>query len=101
MAALSLWVLMSKIHFTLYGRSYCHLCDDMLQALLALCTTVDDDSDTGQFSVEQVDVDSDPELVALYDELVPVLLGAKAGQLPVQLCHYFLDQGKVKAFLAG
>lgn len=91
---------MSKIRFTLYGRSYCHLCDDMLQALLAL-RAVGDAGDAGQFSVEQVDVDSDPELVALYDELVPVLLGAKADQVPVQLCHYFLDQDKVKAFLAA
>jgi len=69
----------------------------MMQALLALRAV-----DGGHpFSVEQIDVDSDPELVVLYDELVPVLLANKAGQVPVQLCHYFLDADKVQAFLAG
>jgi hypothetical protein len=49
------------------------------------------------------DVDQDPELLKLFDELVPVLYARKsadknssdAGQ---QLCHYFLDADKVKAF---
>ncbi|MDP5007438.1 MAG: glutaredoxin family protein [Glaciimonas sp.] len=85
---------MSKIHFTLYGRSYCHLCDDMLQALQQL-----DNEAQPLFDVKCVDVDIDPGLVALYDELVPVLIGQKAQQAPVQLCHYFLDVKKVQAFL--
>ncbi|PUA20811.1 glutaredoxin family protein [Glaciimonas sp. PCH181] len=91
---------MSKIDFTLYGRSYCHLCDDMFQALLALCT--DEQANGlfhGKYEIKQVDVDSDQELVAFYDELVPVLIGQKEGQSPVQLCHYFLDVLQVKAFL--
>ncbi|KAF3997962.1 glutaredoxin family protein [Glaciimonas immobilis] len=95
---------MAKIAFTLYGRSYCHLCDDMLQALIALCAeqemlegrNLDVDAD---YAIEQIDVDSDPELVALYDELVPVLLGSRMGQVPVRLCHYFLDKQKVNAYL--
>lgn len=83
---------MSALHFVLYSRSYCHLCDDMLQALEALRPGHD-------FSVEVIDVDADAALVALYDELVPVLVGQKSGQPAQQLCHYFLDVGRVQQFL--
>jgi len=79
--------------FVLYSRSYCHLCDDMLHALHAL--------DPGNsFSIEVIDVDTDPRLVELYDELVPVLFGQKDAAPPVQLCHYFLDEKKLLAFLS-
>lgn len=83
-----------KTHFTLYSRTYCHLCDDMLEALRAL-------DDEFQFTVEVIDVDADTALTAQFDELVPVLLGRKGFEPPVQLCHYFLDLARVKAFLAG
>lgn len=53
------------------------------------------------FSVNVVDVDADPALVAIYDELVPVLLGAKAGKPARQLCHYFLNENTVREFLSG
>ena len=78
-------------HFTLYSRSWCHLCDDMLQALRALT------GDTVQIDV--IDVDADPALVERYDELVPVLVGHRQGQPPVQLCHYHLDAAQVRGFL--
>jgi len=82
----------NTLHFTLYSRSYCHLCDDMLQALRA--------SDrTGVFAIDVIDVDADPALVALYDELVPVLFGRKGDGEPVELCHYHLDLEKLNAFL--
>jgi len=83
---------MSATHFILYSRSYCHLCDDMLQALEELRPQHD-------FSVEIVDVDADDKLVQLYDELVPVLTGQKDGQSAVQLCHYFLDVPAVERFM--
>lgn len=70
------------VPFTLYSRSYCHLCEDMLQALLALQQPGE------RFEVAVVDVDADPALVARFDELVPVLYGDPAG---AELCHYFLD----------
>lgn len=88
---------MSKKHFNLYSRSYCHLCDDMLQALLALRPA--DEHDAGWFSVDVIDVDADPALVARYDELVPVLTGSKDGAEALQLCHYFLDAAQVRQFL--
>ncbi|GGY30966.1 glutaredoxin family protein [Pseudoduganella sp. SL102] len=76
--------------FTLYSRSYCHLCQDMLDALLALRTPAQ------PFSVDVIDVDADPALVARFDELVPVLYAGDE-----QLCHYFLDAPKVLAVLGG
>jgi thiol-disulfide isomerase/thioredoxin len=82
------------IHFVLYSRAYCHLCDDMLQALHALSTEY-------QFSAEVIDVDADEMLVAQFDELVPVLFGGKPGIETVRLCHYFLDEVKVREFLAS
>jgi thioredoxin reductase (NADPH) len=48
------------------------------------------------FSVEVIDVDSDPALEAKYDELVPVL--EAEGR---ELCHYFLDVAKVREYLSG
>lgn len=81
-----------SVSFTLYARSYCHLCEDMLAALNALQT------DQLRFSVQVVDVDADPALVARFDELVPVLFGDPAGP---ELCHYFLDAAAVRRYLAA
>jgi thiol-disulfide isomerase/thioredoxin len=82
------------IRFTLYSRSYCHLCEDMLLALHRF-------SDRYLFEVEVIDIDLDADLVERYDELVPVLVGCKDGGNEVKLCHYFLDDTKVGAFLAA
>ncbi len=81
-------------HFTLYSRSYCHLCDDMLEALQSL-------SGEYPFTVEVMDVDADETLLAQFDELVPVLFGRKGNAESVQICHYFWDEGKTRAFLAS
>jgi hypothetical protein len=72
---------------TLYSRVYCHLCDDMLAALGNL---------RGEFAfdIDVIDVDADPLLEQKYDELVPVL--AVNGE---ELCHYFLDEPKVREYL--
>ncbi|MFL6672658.1 MAG: glutaredoxin family protein [Massilia sp.] len=80
------------MRFTLYSRSYCHLCQDMLAALEAL------QADAQRFEVEVVDVDADPALVARFDELVPVLFG-DPGQ--PELCHYFLDEVAVRKYIAS
>jgi thiol-disulfide isomerase/thioredoxin len=76
--------------FTLYSRSWCHLCEDMLAALQRLAPA-------GQaFEVDVLDVDADPALVARFDELVPVLFGRLDEP---ELCHYFLDEAAVQAYL--
>lgn len=80
-------------HFILYSRSYCHLCDDMLQALQAL-------SGEFPFNVEVIDVDSDETLVAQFDELVPVLYVRKDSGDAIPVCNYFLDENKIRALLS-
>jgi len=79
------------MHFTLYSRSYCHLCEDMLDALNALQTPEQ------PFTVDVIDVDADAALVARFDELVPVLF---ADLNEPELCHYFLDVEKVRTMLS-
>ena len=74
---------------TLMSRTYCHLCHDMEVALQPLLA---------EFSatLKVLDVDADPALEAKYDELVPVLLHGDE-----ELCHYFLDEEKARAYLSG
>lgn len=80
---------MAPPELILYGRSYCHLCEDMERALRTL-------QDEFRFIVAVVDVDSDPALEARYGERVPVLV--HAGK---ELCHYFLDPAAVRRYLTG
>lgn len=79
--------------FILYSRNYCHLCDDMLEALQGY-------SSDYAFTVEVIDVDTDEELLALYDELVPVLIGCKPDGTEKRICNYVLDHAELEAFLA-
>lgn len=78
--------------FTLYGRGYCHLCEDMLAALQAMAPV------GRPFEVEVIDVDADPALVARFDELVPVLYGDPEGE---ELCHYFLDPAAARGWASA
>lgn len=80
---------MTTSKLTLYSRTYCHLCDDMLAALETLRSEF-------VFEVAVVDVDADPSLEEKYDELVPVLADGEGREL----CHYFLDLPKVREYLA-
>ncbi|MDB5810428.1 MAG: glutaredoxin family protein [Betaproteobacteria bacterium] len=75
------------IKLTLYGRTYCHLCDDMIAGLRAMQAGA-------RFELEIIDVDSDAALEARYGEWVPVLVGADG-----ELCHYHLDVAKVNDYL--
>lgn len=77
------------VELTLMSRGYCHLCHDMEAALVPL-------ADEFGATVTVLDVDADPALEARYDELVPVLLHGET-----ELCHYFLDEAKVREYLAG
>ncbi len=73
----------------LISRSYCHLCHDMEEALLPLLEEFG-------VAVKIIDVDTDSVLEARFDELVPVLLHGDT-----ELCHYFLDEAKIREYLAG
>jgi hypothetical protein len=83
------------VPFTLYSRSYCHLCDDMLAALQALQTPQQ------PFTVTVIDIDAaaeagDPVPLQRFDALVPVLFGDLRAP---ELCHYFLDAEAVQHYL--
>lgn len=82
----------ASLRFTLYSRSYCHLCEDLLDALRAFMAR-----EGLAFGVDVIDVDADPALVERFDELVPVLFGADpAGP---EICHYFLDEAALRRHL--
>jgi thiol-disulfide isomerase/thioredoxin len=73
---------------TLYGRKYCHLCDDMAAALAPLAAAAG-------VEVQYVDVDADPALEARYGANVPVLSHGDT-----MLCRHFLDRERVRAYLS-
>lgn len=75
------------VELTLYGRSWCHLCDDMIAGLQALQPARD-------FRVSVVDVDSDPALEQRFGDKVPVLMHGER-----ELCHYHLDVSAVTDYL--
>jgi thiol-disulfide isomerase/thioredoxin len=73
--------------FILYGRAWCHLCEDMRAALEPLANRYG-------VGIRWIDIDDDPVLEAHYNELVPVLMLDGA-----ELCRYRLDPGAVIAAL--
>ncbi|WP_427310341.1 glutaredoxin family protein [Cupriavidus sp. H39] len=82
---------------TLYGRAYCHLCEDMKVALEPLRRDF-------SFTLHEVDVDADAALEARFGELVPVLMPGTPEDLPAgaaPLCHYFLDEAVARVWLAA
>jgi hypothetical protein len=78
---------------TMLTRGWCHLCDDMREALapIVAARTLD---------LVLVDVDADAVLEAAYGERVPVLFaGDLAGGR--EICHARLDRDALAAALAG
>jgi hypothetical protein len=57
----------TTMQLDLLSRSYCHLCDLMLEAVRA-------HPGGAQADIRIVDVDADPALEARFDEQVPVLM---------------------------
>jgi glutaredoxin len=51
---------------TLYTRAGCHLCETAKENLLAA-------QGKAEFELEEIDIDADPELRALYHDEVPVV----------------------------
>ncbi len=75
------------IILTLYSRTWCHLCDDMLAGLQDLRARQ-------FFELHIVDVDSQPALEQRFGEWVPVLMHGER-----ELCHYHLDRAVVTDYL--
>lgn len=69
------------------SRAWCHLCDDLIEALKPLAEEL-------AFDFEVVDVDLDPALEERWGEWVPVVLDGEAA-----LCHYHLDADAIRAHL--
>jgi hypothetical protein len=76
---------------TLLSRPYCHLCDEMRDAVHPLAARFDT-------AIIEIDVDAYPHLEAAYGDKVPVLmLGAPADG--VELCRYHFDRAAVEKAL--
>ena len=73
---------------TVYSRAYCHLCDEMIEALQGL-------QGFFHFEIAVIDVDSDPELERRHGESVPVLM--HDGR---ELCHFRLVPSIITAYLS-
>lgn len=73
--------------FILYGRAWCHLCEDMRAELEPIAAR-------HGLGIEWIDIDEDPLLEARYNERVPVLMLDG-----VELCQYRLDAPAVRAAL--
>jgi len=58
---------MSKVHVVIYSRPGCHLCDEAKAAILSAgCGD--------QFVLEEIDIESDEELLRKYKYDIPVIL---------------------------
>jgi len=79
----------SRLRLTLLVRAYCHLCDEMREAVAPWAAAAG-------CEVEELDVDADPALEARWGSLVPVLLAGER-----ELCHYRFDHAALGAFAAG
>ena len=76
------------VELTVYSRSYCHLCDEMIAGLRTLQARF-------HFSLAVVDVDSDDALEARYGEDVPVVLHGET-----ELARHRLDERRVTDYLS-
>ena len=68
----------------LYGRSYCHLCDEMADELRGLCAQL-------RLSLEWVDIEDDERLEELYGEHIPVLMLGER-----EICRHRLDENALR-----
>jgi len=80
----------APVRLTLYGRSYCHLCEDMRLELERLAPELGI-----ELALDWIDVDGSDALEARYGERVPVLVYGQT-----EVCHYFLDRAALLALLA-
>jgi thioredoxin reductase (NADPH) len=71
----------------LFGRTYCHLCTDLMEALCIKIQGL-------PISVDWIDLDEHEEWEELYGEHIPVL---KYGEF--EICRHRLDEAALSAFL--
>jgi hypothetical protein len=80
---------------TLLVRAYCHLCDEMRDALMPIAAA-------HGVAVESIDIDAagNEALAARWGEWVPVLF-AGTPEADHELCHYRLERDPLLAALAA
>ena len=72
---------------TIYGRTGCHLCEDVVNLLSPLAKPLN-------FDIAEIKIDGDEELQALYGELIPVIhINGK------YFSHFRVDLEEFKSFL--
>jgi hypothetical protein len=76
---------------TLLSRAYCHLCDEMRDAVHPV-------AEAAGAAIVEVDVDAFPDLEAAYGDRVPVLMLGPPADGHV-LCQYRYDPGPVETAL--
>lgn len=81
---------MSVPRFTLYSRSYCHLCHDMEVELEVAARGGE------AFEVNVIDLEGHPALEERYGERVPVLVLGEH-----EVFHYHFDARRLEAALAA
>ncbi len=79
---------------TLYGRAGCHLCDDARELLERLASRPG-------FVIDEVDIDTQPDLLALYDLVVPVIVanGKEIAHAPIDARA--VERALIRALRAG
>ena len=77
------------ISWTVYTRSECSLCEELLSELAVLLGPAAAD-------VSVIDIADDPELEAKYGRRIPVLLAD--GDF---VCNFRLDEARVRAYLSA
>lgn len=75
------------MRLTLYSRSGCHLCQDMLYQLKELLPGP-------QLPLDVIDIEGQEALEQLYGHKVPVLMGGED-----EICHYHLDPQALQSYL--
>ena len=76
------------VNLVMYGRSACHLCQDMQDALTKLQEEYD-------FSLEIRDIDSKPDWFRKYSQKIPVLMAEDT-----EICHFHLDPVALQAYFS-
>jgi thiol-disulfide isomerase/thioredoxin len=74
---------------TIYGRPWCHLCDEMADAVAPIAARFG-------IRIEKVDVDSDPALEARFGLRIPVLAHGER-----ELAEHRLDAAVLERYLLG
>lgn len=77
------------VDLVVYGREACHLCAQMIHALKERQTQL-------SFDFQVIDIDTDPELVARFNDKIPVLM-SRSNQK--EICHYHLDIAALDDYL--